>query len=222
MALNLGRFYLGQPSNIIWIGDSVTGTFNGSTSPAVVAERIVRALFGTVVGPALGSPFLPPVYKSASIGSQDGAAGRECKTIAPDQPTMDAYLLLISAPFTHAVIQLGINDAVSVQSGATTFAVFNAASAMIISRLIAKKGIPGSNILWLGASSHPTPAIQTVLTGQIDPAIQANCTAVGGTYLVNSMLDSTTGVNTIDGIHPNDPGSILWGTRWATGFNVTG
>ena len=225
MAFNVSRFdaISGNPTRIIWIGDSITGTFNGSVSPAVVAERTIRALFGQVNGPSLSAPSLAPIYKCPVIGSQDGVAGRECKTIAPDQPTMDAYLLPISAPFTHAVIQLGINDAVSVQSGATTFAVFNAASAMILARLLAKKLIPAANVLWIGPSSHPTPSIQTVTTTLIDPTLRATCAgaaANGATYLTCSDLDSS-GTNTIDGIHPNTAGSILWGARWASGFTVT-
>lgn len=225
MAFQVGRFYNGQPSRILWIGDSITGTFGGSTSPAVVSEQIVRAGWGSVTMPPLGSSFLSPIYKSATIGNQDGVAGRECKTIAAsggvaDAPTMDAYLLPISAPFTHAVVQLGINDAVSVQGGGTLIALVGTASAMILARLLAKKGIPGSNVLWIGPSSHPTPAIQTVITTQINPTIRASCVAAGATYQTNSDLDATSGVTTVDGVHPNATGAAIWGARWATGFSV--
>jgi lysophospholipase L1-like esterase len=227
MAFNLGRFdSSGNPSRILWIGDSITGTFGGSVSPAVIAERLVRALFGAVAMPSLAAPFLAPIYKSPMIGQQDGVAGRECKTIAAnagvaDAPTMDAYLLPFSAPYTHAVVQLGINDSVAVQGATTTIALVGTASAMILSRLLVKKGIPGSNVLWIGPSSHPTPAIQTVTTTQIDPTIRASCTAVGASYLTCSDLDSSA-TNTVDGVHPNQAGAVLWGARWATGFTVTG
>jgi lysophospholipase L1-like esterase len=220
--MNLGVFSAGSPTRVLWIGDSITGTFGGSTSPAVVAERTVRALFGAVTAPPLSSSFWPAVYKSPVIGFQDGVAGRECKTIAAsagvaDAPTMDAYLLPICAPFTHAVVQLGINDAAAVNGATTTIALVGTASAMILARLLAKKGIPGSNVLWIGPSSSSGYQASVL---QVDTAIKASCAAAGAQYLTCSDLDSS-GTNTLDGVHPNAAGSILWGARWATGFVVT-
>lgn len=219
MAINLGRYFNGAPMRGLWIGDSITGTFAGSTSPAWVAMIALRKLFGAVAMPPLASPFWPPVYKTPLFTAVDGVAGREAKTIGVDAPTMDAYLASLNGgPVDFAVIQMGINDASSLNGGGTTEPTESSSSLTLLQRLNVTRGIPFANMVWIGPSSNAGFQAKCI---RVDVLVGASCASVGATYVTCSDLDATNGVNTVDGVHPNAAGAALWAPRWQTGFNVT-
>jgi hypothetical protein len=223
MALNTVTWT--NKTRLIHIGDSVTGPFSTATSPFLVAYPTIAAKFGLPAIPNALSPFLPPVYKRPVLGGIDGPAGRECKTIGVDAATFLTFTKNYNGPFTHAVVQLGINDAAAILAATTTPAVCSASQIFILDGLNSIFGIPYSNIMWIGPWQRP--ADLSVQVPQVDGIFIANSLTFNASgvqrnfcYVPWSGLLSSGGLSIGDQTHPSATGAALLATPVVSAVNL--
>jgi len=209
-------FTLTKQSRIIHIGDSVTGPFSTATSPFLVAYPAIAAMYGIPPIPTATNPFVPSLFKRPVLGGIDGPGGREAKTIGVDAPTFLTFTKTYNGPFTHAVIQLGINDAAAILATTTTPAVCSASQLFIVDGLNSIFGIPYSNMLWVGPWQRP--ADLSVQVPQVDGIIATNAALRGFNVVSWSGISNANSIG--DGTHPNATGAAQLSTQFLTGVNV--
>lgn len=194
-------------SRVLWIGDSVTGPFSNASSPAIPITQAMRALFGPVTMPAVASPFLPPIYKWPTCGDVSGVAGRECFTIGQTAPTFAAFAANVLGPFTHAVIQLGINDAANITGATRTAPQVLAAHLVILNGLRSIFDIPYRAMLTIGPWQRPADLSASVPL--VDTQFQTNSDLLGAAFVKWSGISSAGGLSIGDQTHPSVSGAAL-------------
>lgn len=204
-----------RQTRAVVISDSVFGNpaVAPGVSPLLIAMPQIVAPFGLPPMPPVSAPFWPPLYKRPLIGGFDGTAGRECFSIGDTAPHFATFVNTTmgwSGPFTHAVVQLGINDAQSVHlgTGGRTIPIVQAAHLVILDGLNSIYGIPYANILCVGPWQRP--ADLSVEVPQVVAAFKTNIALRGCAPLVDwSGISSAGGLSVGDQTHPSASGAVL-------------
>lgn len=202
-------------SRIVIVADSVFGNpaVAPGVSPLLIAMPQIVAPFGAPPVPLASAPFWPPLYKRPVIGAFDGAAGRGTVTIADTAPHFATFANTTmgwSGPFTHAVVQLGINDAANIHNSVAGWTVptVTAAHLTILDGFNSIYGIPYANILTVGPWQRP--ADLSVEVPQVVAAFKANIALRGCPPLVDwSGISSAGGLSIGDQTHPSASGAAL-------------
>lgn len=192
-------------SRILFIGDSVAQiTGIGSFSPFFPVGQYIRSLFAS--GPAvptLGVPFLNPVYKTPTFGFFNGTAGREAFTIGQTAPTFAAFAAAnFSGPFTHAIVQLGINDAANVHAATRTLPQVLSSQGIIMDGINSIFGVPYSAMMAIGPWQRPSDL--SVEVPQIVTQWKATQATRPFTFVDWSGISNA---NSVDLTHPNQAGA---------------
>ena len=192
------------------VADSLAIPFTAGAIPFQYGfEPLLRARYGSLALAGSAVRRLPFFYA-------DGAAGRSAFNIAA---TIGTVLAGMPKNLTHIIVQLGINDADAIRTGAGGENISNCTTAATTIRDACAAIVGGPNLAWIGPWGS-LAGIDATQIAQVDAAFSPLLAAISGTYITWSGVTNLGGAAIADGTHPTTIGAAALGTQTMLNLSV--